>query len=349
MTTGPATPMDEKPVPIPGELPPSVASGWKRNAWKIAKWVVLLATLAFAARALQGYWGEVRSVASEIRISWGWVILGSAIVLLTHASLVQSWRLLLAGWDRAPTFWSSVRIWTISIFGKYVPGKVWSIGAMSLMARREGVSGVAAASSAILGTLLNIGAGFGIVAISGANVLTVLHPSFGLLALIGSLLFLVGVLALPWLLPPVVDWLASRRGLPPLGRHVSARRLWSVTALNFASWIGYGLAFAAFSRGVTPDIGTHMGAWFSGAGVAFITVYTASYICGYLFLFAPGGFGVREGALVALMVGLRMTDIPEATVLAVASRVWITVLEITPALIALSWSRKPEAQRSPSA
>ena len=43
-----------------------------------------------------------------------------------------------------------------------------------------------------------------------------------------------------------------------------------------------------------------------------------------------------------------MTDIPEATVLAIASRLWITVLEISPGLIALLWSRRPEVQRSRS-
>ncbi len=349
MTHGPVTPVDQLPEPVPGELSQSNARSSKRRVWQIAQWVLLLATLAFAARALQGYWSEVRDVASEISVSWGWVFLSSAIVLLTHASLVQSWRILLAGWDRAPDFWTSVRIWTISNFGKYLPGKVWSIGAMSVMARREGVSGVAAASSAILGTMLNIGAGFGMVAITGAGVLTVIRPSFGLLALIGSVISLVGVLVLPWVLPPVVNWLTVKRGLPPVGKHVSARRLWSVTGFNFASWIGYGLAFAAFSQGITPEIGAQMGSGFAGAGVAFITVYTASYICGYLFLFAPGGLGVREPVLVALMVGLRMTDIPEATVLALASRVWITVLEITPGLIALLWSRRPETRRSRSA
>ena len=194
-----------------------IATTTRHRLIKVVQWVLLIAALAYAFQKLQGNWSEVRDVARDIEISWGWLLLASAIVLATHASLVQSWRILLTGWDSAPGFWVSVRIWTISNFGKYLPGKIWSIGAMSVMARAEGVSGVAAASSAILGTLLNIGAGFGIVAIAGVNVISVLNPSFGTLALAGCALFVVGVIALPWILPPVVNWVTLRRGLPPVG------------------------------------------------------------------------------------------------------------------------------------
>ena len=291
--------------------------------------------LAFAALALRGQWNEVRAVASDIRPDWPWILLGSAIVLLTHACLVQSWRILLAGWDRAPGFWPGVRIWTVSNLGRYIPGKVWSIGALSVLAQRVGVSGVAAASAAILGTLLNIGAGFGIVALSGARVLGVIKPWMQTVALVSAAAFVVGVVLLPRLLPPVVEWITRRRGLPSVDRHLSASRLWTVTTINALSWVGYGLAFAAFSRGVTPQV--------AGASAAFITVYTASYLWGYLVLFAPGGIGFRELALVAMLIALGMGTAPDATVLALASRVWITVLEILPGLIALLFT--PGASR----
>jgi hypothetical protein len=243
--------------------------------------------------------------------------------------------MLLAGWDTAPAYWPSVRIWTVSNFGKYIPGKIWSIGALSILAEREGVSGVAAASAAVLGTLLNIGAGFGIVALSGAGVLAAFRPWMQGVALVAAVGFLVGVLFLPRLLPPAVNWITSRRGWPPVERHLSPSRLWSVTAINALSWVGYGLAFAAFSRGVTPHV--------AGATAAFVTAYTASYLWGYLVLFAPGGLGFRELALVAMLVALGMGTQPEATVLALASRVWITILEILPGLIALLLS--PRATR----
>ena len=308
--------------------PPAVGVPAHRTALRTSLQLLALAVaLVFAARALSGQWDELRAVASDVRLDWPWILVGSGIVLLTHASLVQAWRMLLAGWDSAPAFWPSVRIWTISNLGRYIPGKIWSVGALSILAGRAGVSGVAAASAAILGTLLNIGTGFGIVALSGAGVLGTIKPWMQEAAMAAAAAFIVGVALLPRLLPPAVRWITSRRGLPPVERHLSPARLWSVTAINALSWVGYGLAFAAFSRGVTPQV--------AGAGAAFITVYTASYLWGYLVLFAPGGIGFREWALIAMLVALGMGTRPEATVLALASRVWITVLEILPGLIAL--------------
>lgn len=308
--------------------PPPIATAPRRRALRTVLQVMALAiALAFAVHALSGQWDALTAVATNLRLDWTWILIGSSIVLLTHASLVQGWRMLLAGWDRAPAFWPSARIWSISNLGRYIPGKVWSVGALSVLAERVGVSGVAAASAAILGTLLNLGAGFGIVALSGARVLGTIEPWMQSAAVAGAALFVIGVLLLPRLLPPTVRWITARRGLPPVERHLSPGRLWGVTAINALSWVGYGLAFAAFSRGVTPQV--------AGASAAFVTVYTASYLWGYLVLFAPGGIGFRELALVAMLVALGMGTQPEATVLAAASRVWITVLEILPGLIAL--------------
>jgi uncharacterized membrane protein YbhN (UPF0104 family) len=262
-----------------------------------------------------------------VRLDWPWIMLASAIVLLTHASLVQSWRMLLAGWDVAPSFWRSVHIWTVSNLGRYIPLKVWSIVALNVLASRAGVSGVAAAGAAVMGTLLNLGAGFGIIGMSGTRVLGALGPWMRATAIGLAVAFVIGVVMLPRVLPPLVGWIATKRGLPRVERHLSAGRLWTVTAINALAWVGYGLAFAAFTRGVTPQV--------AGGIAAFVTVYTASYLAGYLVLLVPGGIGVREAALVSMLVALGMGAAPEATVLALASRVWITILEIAPGLIAL--------------
>ncbi|MES2522179.1 MAG: lysylphosphatidylglycerol synthase domain-containing protein [Gemmatimonadota bacterium] len=304
---------------------------------------MLALALGLAGRALARDWEQTRAVAAGITLDWPWILLASVMVLLTHAALVQCWRTLLDGWDEAPPYWTSARIWSISNFGKYLPGKVWSIIALKMLAGREGVSGAAATSAAIMGTLLNIGAGFGIVALSGTRALDALHWSMQWGAMVGAVCFVIGVVLLPRLLPPAVRWYTARRGLAPVDRHLSATRLWSVTAVNALSWIAYGLAFAAFSRGVTPQV--------AGAADAFITVYTASYLAGYLFILAPGGVVVREAVLATVLVALGMGTLPEATVLALASRVWITILEIAPGLVSLLFSSRlvssPDSRRPP--
>lgn len=311
----------------------------RRTWWTLLKVALLGIALYYAARALGVHWNAVRERAAGATLGWSWIALASVVALATHAMLVEAWRRLLGGWDAAPPYWRSVRVWTIANLGRYIPGKVWSIGALGALARQEGVSGIAAASAAILGTLINIGAGFGIAALAGSAALRDLGAWVGVASRVAAGLFIVGTLLLPRVLPPVVDWIAARRGLPPVDRHVSARLLWGVTAINVLSWIGYGIAFWLLARGVTPELANaarqQEGGSLAGVLAGFVTVYTVSYLWGYLVLIAPGGIGVREWALVTMLGALGFGSAADAWFLVLASRVWITVLEIVPGVLSL--------------
>lgn len=304
----------------------------RRTTLIVAQWVLVIATLVWAVSKLSTQWSEVVRVAANVELQWGWIVLSSAIVLGTYAMLVQSWRMLLAGWGSHLRFGAAVRIWTIANLGRYVPGKVWSIGALGVLAKREGVSGVTAAGAAILGTLLNIGAGFGILALSGAPTLGAIEPWLQRVALTVSVAFLIGTMLLPRLLPPILHRVARWRGQPALGPNLPASTLWAATAINAFSWVCYGLAFAAFARGITPNA--------VASPLLFIVVWTASYLSGYLVLFVPGGIGVREVAMAAGLVALGVTHSADATLLALSSRVWLTVWELLPGVIAMLTSPK---------
>ncbi len=303
---------------------------WReRGLWHhpAIKFGLLLLTGIFIAWAIRGQWADMRASAREVHVEWRWIAAASASVLAVYGLLIQSWRVLLRGWGGELTYPVAVRIWTIANLGRWIPGKVWSVGALSVLAAREGVSGTAAAGAAVLGTLLNIGAGFGVAVIMGAEGLDTVYPGFRLGAWVATAIFVVGVLVLPRLLPPVLAWLAAKRGTPVAGRHLAASTLWASAAMNVMSWLGYGLAFALFSRGVTPSIGIDP--------ALFIAVFTASYLIGYLVLFSPGGLGFREAALTVFLVGVGAAGQGDAVILGVTSRVWLTVLEVLPGLISL--------------
>jgi len=59
----------------------------------------------------------------------------------------------------------------------------------------------------------------------------------------------------------------------------------------------------------------------------------------------PGGLGVRELAMVAVLTGLGLTGSVEAWLLALASRLWLTALELVPGLLFLA---RDGVVRSPS-
>jgi uncharacterized membrane protein YbhN (UPF0104 family) len=66
-----------------------------------------------------------------------------------------------------------------------------------------------------------------------------------------------------------------------------------------------------------------------------VTAYTLSYLIGYLSLITPGGIGPREAALSFLLVTLGLAAGREAAVITIASRLWLTVLEIVPGVLFL--------------
>jgi hypothetical protein len=101
-----------------------------------------------------------------------------------------------------------------------------------------------------------------------------------------------------------------------------------------AAWILYGLAFRELAIGV---LGTA-----SGDATAYVAVFTLSYLLGFVAIFAPGGIGVREVSLASLLVAAGLAAGPEAALLVIASRLWLTVLEVVPGVALLAW-RAPAA------
>jgi uncharacterized membrane protein YbhN (UPF0104 family) len=293
----------------------------------VVRALLLLLTMSFIVVALSKQWDDVAASWQSLEIAWAWVALATAVVLATYAMLIHSWRILLSGWGGHLPYMAATRIWTIANLGRWLPGKVWSIGALGYMASKEGVSGVAAAGSSILGTVLNLGAGLAIAVILGADGLEFVAPGFRVVSILAAVGFIVGVAALPRLLPRVLEAFARRRGLPLTNQHLSAGQLWLAAGINLLSWVAYGVAFWMFSRAVTPRI--------SGDPLVFIAVFSASYLAGFFALISPGGLGVRELALGGLLVGLGMAGQGDAAVLSATSRIWLTVLEVLPGLLAL--------------
>ena len=272
----------------------------------------------FATAAIVRQWADVRTAAGDLHPRWSFIAASCAVVLLTYALLIEVWRVVLRGWGARLPYPEAARIWVVSNLGRYVPGKVWQIGSMAMMARDQGVSGGAAAASAIVVTVLHTVAGFAVVAVTGSHA-----ADIGRVAVLVLAVACTSIVLLPWLLPRM-SALASRVA----GREVQIpllpqRVLWTALAASSVAWAMYGLAFQLFAAGI---LGTP-----TGATTLYIAVFTASYLLGFLALFAPGGLVVRE-AVMASALAKAGIGVGPAIVLVVASRLWLTALEIVPAL-----------------
>ena len=139
----------------------------------------------------------------------------------------------------------------------------------------------------------------------------------------------------PFLVPRFAAIASRVTGRPLAVPDVRPRAIWVATAATTTSWVLYGIAFALFAHGVSPAA--------TGNASSYIAVYTGSYLAGYLALFAPGGIGVREAVLVLAMPRFQLASAADAAVIAVASRLWLTALEVVPGLLML---RRSGAERT---
>lgn len=291
------------------------------SALRAAKIAFTVAVIAAIAYALVRQWGPLTAAAAAARPRWWLVALSCTLVLTNYALLIEAWRRVLSGWGEHLPFWDGARIWSISNLARFIPGKVWQMGSMAVMAQAQNVSGVAAAGSALFVTLINTVAGFVVLAATGSSVLHVPVAGTVAITLLG-----VGLLLAPNLLPvlaAVVSRLTRRR--------ITVRRLphaaiWTAAAISLLTWVVYGVAFRTFTAGIVGHA--------TGAPGLYVAVFTGSYLAGFLALIVPGGVGVREVVMAAALQRAGLGG-GEALLIVVASRIWLTLLELIPALFFL--------------
>lgn len=297
-----------------------------RADWRTAlRGAIATVIVVLVVRFVAEKWDEISVSAAALRPSWSGLLSASACVFAGYAVLIASWRLLLRTWNSPLPVLDAARIWFVSSLGKYVPGKVWAIGAMAVLAKEAGASPLAATGSSVIMALVNVAAGFVVVALAGAGDVLAAFPALRVGAWITLAVTLVGLAYGPVLLVWMVrqGTRLFRRTMPDMPK-ISRTTLLLVFAANIVAWLAYGVGFGIFWSALLGHGG--------GISTAALAVYTASYLLGYLALVVPGGLGVRETALTGLLISLRLATPADAALLAAASRIWLTVLEIVPGL-----------------
>ena len=295
----------------------------RKRLIRLAGWTTAIVVILFVGRKVGADLRDLAQQPMPAHPVWGFIALSGILFLLAHAVLVQTWRAVLGCWEKPMPFWSAARVWSVSNLGKYVPGKIWQIGAMSAMSRELGVSPIVASAAAILGAIVNVIAGFVLAILCGRVLLDRAQPGWGTLATVIVAISLVGLALAPFLVPrlaPLIARLAGRR----LETTLPVRAVVYSLAGNVVAWLIYGAAFELLVIGLLGSA--------SGGYPAYLAAYTISYLFGYLAFFAPAGAGVRELFMLQVLEGVGLAT-PQAALVTIVSRVWLTLLEVTPALL----------------
>lgn len=308
-----------------------------RSPWfRWARLALGAVVLAFIVWGVAYSWKSYASQPLHVHPRWGILVASAAVTLATYAVLAQTLRVMLAQWNERVSFWRLAHIWSVSNLYRYVPGKVWQIGAMGVMAQREGVSPLAATGSAMLSTIVNITTGFAVALATGSVALDARYPGSSRVAFALTGVALLGLVALPVAMPSLIAVLRRVTGRDIPIASVPPRVIGFAILGNLISWAMYGLAFQWFAAGI---IGVAAG------GVStYIAVFSAAYVLGYIVLFLPAGVGARELSMVAALQAFHLVGSrEEAVLIAAASRLWTSVLELVPGFAFLAvdaWRRR---------
>ncbi len=327
---------------MPDATPTSIAppSPARRNkAWFAVQIAVTAVILWYVGKELVTQWRLFRAAPTvELHPQWWAIGLSCVIILATYAVLIETWRRMVVAWGEELPLADAARIWFVSNLGRYLPGvnQIFTLGAIAELSRRQQVSPAAAAGASVINTAVNIATGFVVALIAGFSALDALSEGHATLGLGVAVILLIGLLLLPTLLPWILGTAQKVTGRQLNLADLPRSAIYISLVGNLIAWAMYGLAFQYFVHGVLGHD--------AGRSADYIAVWAGAYVMGYLAFLLPAGLGAREGALITGLTLLKLTTAGPAAVISVAARLWLTVLEIVPALIYLARGARPRPQ-----
>lgn len=292
---------------------------WRAWARRVIQLILTLGVTWLVVSRVGVSLEDVASLGSAVPDPSGLVLFGSAAVLLLGFGISGwLWSVMVSelGEDR-PGLWGALRIVFTANLGRYLPGRLWQIAGLAVLAGRNGMSRTVAGIAGVLGQAFALAA----VAVLASPALIARGGGEGRAwaVALGVLALFVVLASIPALVEAGLR-IAVRMARLSSGPARPVARLFGVRWLAWylMNWTVYGVAFVLFVRGLG----------FSAGWLELVSAFAAAYLLGYVAVFAPAGLGVREGFLIVFLT----PQLASAAVgVALLTRVWMTLVELVPA------------------
>ncbi len=273
----------------------------------------VLVGVAILASNFADAWRELRAAPPEV--AWGVALAATVLLIGLYLALAWLWTSIAGALGVHIRYGVALQFWSISNLGRYVPGKVWQITGVAIVASDLGVPPGLAVTIACLsfGFMVATGAWLGFALLPG------LFASDGLrIAVVAASTAAVVVpVAWPGIFPATMRRLPGRLRVTDV-RAPSRAGVARMAAQFALVWIAHGIAFWVFCAAFAPL------AWPTVLPVT--GAYCLAYVSGLVALIAPGGIGVREEVLGATLAPLMPAH--PVHVVAVAARLWTMAAEV---------------------
>ena len=308
------------------EHPPDLGRPTPRRPLRnVVQALVMAVFVAFIAYAAAKRWDSVRDYASRLSVAATGVSMVAVLGAIWCSFLC--WRAVLADFGSRVPVSGGMRIFFVGQLGKYLPGKLWPILTQTRLGAEYGVPKRSSGAAAGVFMLLVLGTGL----IIGVATL----PFLGAQAF-ERYWWALAVLpaALVAMHPRCVNW-GLGRALRMMRRDPMPQPLTPRGTARAAFWcLPMWALFGVHTWALALDLG--------GGGLPLLLrltgVFAASWSIGFMLLVAPAGAGPREAAFIVLLG----TTLPtaQATVIALVSRLLITVGDIAWGVLAFLGARR---------
>lgn len=314
---------------------------------KIIKNTLLALGMSLAAAALISRWPEIapRLAGSH------WALLALAALGLIGYQFLNAgvWSLVLGALGHRVPFAKTAKVWLQSEALRWLPGGIWGYGSRVVNAQQLGVNKTAASSSLVLELALTNLAWAATAAtllftplagITLEALTEITPPDFPWIpTLLGSTVAVLGATLLLATLPMVRSLVRKIAQLLPWGQ-LSPRLLLRTTSAYMGLCVFNGVLFWLVIAAV-PNL--------SVSPLVAIGIGGAAWLAGFWAIGVPGGIGVREAAIAALLAAFG--DLDSAIAVAVLWRALQMVVELLTLLLVslplLSSQRTPKSTPSP--
>ncbi|MDQ4106273.1 MAG: lysylphosphatidylglycerol synthase domain-containing protein [Actinomycetota bacterium] len=280
-------------------------SGTLRRLRRFAGSALVLLAAVFLGRALYEGWSDVREY--EWRFNLFYLALSVLLILLYYAQQWGGWRLIMRSFGDPLGRSESAAIWFLSILGRYVPGNVAMVAGRIGMCRRRGIPASTTFASLVYENALILISALLLAALAPVGLL-LLHPAVFRRLANGAL---------------------RRLNRGPLEATLPLGRVLVLLLYYLGGWLLIGLAFAALTASVTTVDPADLPLLVGG--------YAFAWEVGFLSFITPSGLGVKEFALLAIL--LLVLPTPVAAAVVVLSRLWQTLAEVATASAVWALSR----------
>jgi uncharacterized membrane protein YbhN (UPF0104 family) len=304
----------------------------RRHAVRIATIAIALALIAAVAITFAKLLDSPALKEREFRARWEYLLPAGVLYLMCHTLWGTFWVQLLRGQGVRISWLAGVRVYFVSQFGKYVPGKAWVILLRVMLVRGRGISPAVIAVTGTYETLTNMAAG----AVLGVCFLPWAGLGFTFDSALGFALLGLATVPLVILVLNKLGRRVIRKYRGPDARPLPAPTF-GLLARGFAQalvgWVLLALSLWLMICAVETEP--------SSLGIDLflqdLSSVSISYVTGFAALILPGGFGAREGVLKTMLASqLTATEgsaaEPVAALVAVMLRIVWTIFEVAFAL-----------------